>query len=87
MCDTVDSMRRSVGIREYEIIFGANETLHYEKKDGNYIFRTSDITQMASVLQQISDNDWALVDVSVRQSALEDIYVGLMLDKQGVEVV
>jgi len=85
VCDTVEAMRKSVGKREYEIIFSASGSLNYARKDGNYVFRTSDITLMASVLQKISDNHWALVDVSVRQSALEDIYVGLMLDKQDVE--
>ena len=34
--------------------------------------------EMASRLRQISDSGWALVDLSIRQSALEDIYVKLM---------
>lgn len=85
MCDTVESMRKSVGKREYEITFGANDNLDYERRDGNYIFRASDVKQIASVLQKISENNWALVDLSVRQSALEDIYVSLMLDKQLTE--
>ena len=33
---------------------------------------------MASLLQKISENNWALVDLSVKQSALEEMYVDIM---------
>jgi len=54
--------------------------LDYEKDGDNYVFRVADVGQIASVLRSISENNWALVDLSVRQSALEDMYVGLMSD-------
>jgi len=34
----------------------------------------------ASVLEDISENNWALVNLSVRESALEDIHVQLMTE-------
>jgi len=36
------------------------------------------VGKVASVLENISENNWALVNLSVRESALEDIYVKLM---------
>ena len=39
-----------------------------------------DAGQIASLLQNISDKNSALIDLSVRQSALEDMYVELMED-------
>jgi len=66
--------------REYEVTFKADEVLDYEIKEGNYVFRADDVGQIASLLKGISDNGWALVDLSIRQSALEDIYVKLMND-------
>lgn len=57
-----------------------NPGLGYEKDGDNYVFRAADVGQIASVLRSISENNWALVDLSVRQSALEDMYVGLMSD-------
>lgn len=80
VCDSMESIRDRLGSREYEITFNANEELGFERKDGNYAVRTSDVGQIASVLKSISDNGWALVDLSIRQSALEDIYVTLMND-------
>ena len=44
------------------------------------MFRAADVVGMASLLKNISDNNWALVDLSIRQSALEDMYVGLMME-------
>ena len=35
---------------------------------------------IASVLSDISENEWALVNLSVRESALEEIYVKLMTE-------
>ncbi len=86
VCDTVESMRESIGKREYEIVFGASEKLEYEKREDNYLFSASDVGQIASMLQRISENNWALIDLSVRQSALEDMYVSLMMEKERVEV-
>jgi ABC-2 type transport system ATP-binding protein len=78
VCDTMDSIRKSLGTREYEILFQSPEKLDYNMSDGNYVFRTSDIGDTASMLKAISDKNWVLVDMSIRQSALEDIYVKLM---------
>lgn len=78
VCDSMDSIRKSLGSREYEVIFRSGESLDYEHSDGNYIFRTSSIDEIASLLRNISENNWVLVDISIRQSALEDIYVKLM---------
>lgn len=80
VCDSMESIRDRLGSREYEITFNANEELGFERKEGNYAVRTADVGQIASVLKSISDNGWALVDLSIRQSALEDIYVTLMND-------
>lgn len=85
LCDTMESIRRSLGSREYEVVFKANADLDYEVEGDNYVFRAADVSQIASVLKTISENDWALVDLSVRQSALEDMYVGLMGDLTGPE--
>ena len=80
LCDTMESIRRSLGSREYEVVFKADTDLEYERDGDNYVFRVADVGQIASVLRSISENNWALVDLSVRQSALEDMYVGLMSD-------
>ncbi len=81
--DTVNSIREKLGKREYEITFRADVSLDYERQGGNYIFRTADIKQLALLLGQISDMSWTLVDLSVRQSALEEVYVKLMEDIDG----
>ncbi|MEW5720994.1 MAG: ABC transporter ATP-binding protein [Chloroflexota bacterium] len=78
VCDTMDAIRATLGNREYQVVFRTDEHLEYERKDGNYIFRTSDVGAMAEILSEISENDWALVDLSVQESALEEIYVRLM---------
>jgi ABC-2 type transport system ATP-binding protein len=83
ICDTIDAIRARLGEREFEIIFKADEDLDYERQGDNYVFRTSDVSQIASVLQSISEKNWALIDLSVRQSALEDMYVKLMDDDMG----
>jgi len=82
VCDTIEAMRERFGKREYEIIFKADEDLDYEKKENNYVFRASDVSLIASLLQKISENNWALVDLSVQQSALEEMYVDIMTEKQ-----
>ena len=78
VCDTIEAMRETFGKREYEIIFKADAELDYERKEDNYVFRAADVAQIASLLQKISENDWALVDLSVQQSALEEMYVDIM---------
>jgi ABC-2 type transport system ATP-binding protein len=83
ICDTIDSIRARLGKREYEVVFKADEALDYERQGDNYVFRTADIAQIASVLENISEKNWALIDLSVRQSALEDMYVKLMDDDTG----
>ena len=78
VCATMESVRKRFGKREYEVVFKADDDLDYERMDGNYVFRTTDVDRVASVLKDISENNRALVDLSVKQSALEDIYVKLM---------
>jgi len=78
VCDSMESIRERLGEREYEITFKTEEDLPYERKGDNYLFRSADVGEMASVLRRVSDSGWALVDLSIRQSALEDIYVKLM---------
>ncbi|MGB8645431.1 MAG: ABC transporter ATP-binding protein [Anaerolineae bacterium] len=78
ICDSMETIRRSLGSREYQIVFRADEPLEYTHRDGNYVFRTTDVPQMAHMLDQISAHNWALVDLSVEESALEEIYVKLM---------
>jgi len=78
VCDSMESIRKRLGSREYEITFNASEGLDYETRGDNYMVRTADVGQIASVLENIASNGWALIDISIRQSALEDIYVTLM---------
>jgi len=80
VCDTMESIRRRLGSREYKVVFKTDAPLDYERDGDNYVFRTSDVSQIASVLKNISEDNWALVDLSVQQSALEDMYVELMND-------
>ena len=81
ICDDMEAIRKSLGSREYEVIFKADDKLDYEQKGGNYVFRTTDVSEIASVLENISENNWALVNLSIRESALEDIYVKLMTEQ------
>jgi ABC-2 type transport system ATP-binding protein len=78
VCDSMASIRKSLGSREYQIVFKSDEGLDYEKVEGNYVFRSGEISDIAAMLKKISDSEWALIDLSIRQSALEDIYVKLM---------
>ncbi|MFO8101478.1 MAG: ABC transporter ATP-binding protein [Dehalococcoidia bacterium] len=78
ICDTIEAMREKFGTREYEVIFKSEEDLDYEKAEGNYVFRTADVSRIAGLLQMISEKNWALIDLSVRQSALEEMYVDIM---------
>jgi len=74
----MDAIRASLGQREFQVVFKAEERLDYEPHDGNYIFRTHEITAITAILGEISERGWALVDLSVHESALEEIYVKLM---------
>ncbi len=76
--DRMEAIRSSLGQREYQVIFKSERTLDFERQDGNYIFRSHDVKEMAQVLEMISTQGLALVDLSVKESALEEIYVRLM---------
>jgi ABC-2 type transport system ATP-binding protein len=78
VCDTMKDLVKRLGKREYQVVFRADQELEYERKDDNYTLKTADIAEIATVLKQISDRNWTLVDLSVQQSALEEIYVNLM---------
>jgi ABC-2 type transport system ATP-binding protein len=78
VCDSMEAIRTSLGRREYEVVFTSESRLDYERSDGNYVFRTTDVSEIAAMLESVSVNNWALVNLSVRESALEDIYVKLM---------
>jgi ABC-2 type transport system ATP-binding protein len=64
------------------VIFKTDEKLDYAKKEGNYLVTTPNIEEMAGILRKISDNNWALVDLAIKQSALEDIYLDIMSDEK-----
>lgn len=76
--DTMEAIRAGLGKREFQIVFRADETLEYERRDGNYVYRTHEIDAIAAMLEKISAQQWALIDLSVQESALEEIYVKLM---------
>ncbi len=78
VCDSMEAIRKSLGSRDYQIMFKTDQQLNYEHRDGNYVFRTTQVSEMARVLAEISEHNWALVDLSVEESALEEIYVKLM---------
>ena len=80
VCDTMEAIRQRLGRREYEVIFKSDEQLDYEQNNGNYVLRTDEVSEIAAMLEQISANEWALVNLSVTESALEDIYVKMMTD-------
>lgn len=80
VCDTMSELVKKLGKREYQVVFRADQELNYQKQEGNYTLKTADIAEIADVLRQISDRNWTLVDLSMRQSALEEIYVNLMTD-------
>jgi ABC-2 type transport system ATP-binding protein len=79
--DTMDVIRSKLGKREYQVVFQAGEKLDaYEYVHGSYIFRTGEVDAIARMLEAISVNGWTLTDLSMRESALEEIYVRLMTD-------
>jgi len=76
--DTMDAIRARLGQREYQVIFHADHKLDYEQVNGNYVFRTAEVDAIAGMLETVSANKWTLMDLSMRESALEEIYVKLM---------
>jgi ABC-2 type transport system ATP-binding protein len=80
VCDIMQELVKKLGKREYQVVFRTDQELNYEKQEDNYTLKTADIGEIAGVLRQISDRNWTLVDLSMRQSALEEIYVNLMTD-------
>jgi len=79
--DTMDAIRARLGKREYQIIFHTDQKLDYEMLNGHYIFRADDVDAIAQMLETVSANRWTLVDLSMRESALEEIYVKLMTNE------
>jgi ABC-2 type transport system ATP-binding protein len=76
--DPMDKIRQRLGEREYQVHFRAYEALDYRKEEGNYVYVTHKISEIASMLETISQKEWTLVNLSVKESALEDIYIKLM---------
>ena len=76
--DTMDTIRARLGKREYQVVFHSDQKLEYEHVNGNYVFRTAEVVDIATMLETVSANKWTLVDVSMKESALEEIYVKLM---------
>lgn len=79
--DTMDALRAKLGKREYQVVFHAEQKLDYEHVNGNYIFRTAEVDAIAGMLETVSANKWTLMDLSMRESALEEIYVKLMTNE------
>jgi ABC-2 type transport system ATP-binding protein len=79
--DTMDAIRARLGKREYQVVFHSDEKLDYEHIGGNYVFRTAEVDAIAGILETVSANGWTLVDLSMRESALEEIYVKLMTNE------
>lgn len=77
ICDTMDAIRATLGHREYEVLFHTTHPLDHPLVDGNYRVRTSDLNELSNLLHQISSEQWQLVNLSVHESALEEIYVKL----------
>src|SRR6185436_5021092 len=78
--DSMDAIRARLGKREYQVIFHADQKLDYEQLNGNYIFRAPEVDAIAGMLDTVSANRWTLMDLSMRESALEEIYVKLMMN-------
>jgi ABC-2 type transport system ATP-binding protein len=76
--DRMEAIRARLGKREYQVIFHSDQPLEYERLDGNYVYRTDQIAGITSMLETVSANKWGLVDLSMKESALEEIYVKLM---------
>ena len=76
--DNMAVIRSRLGKREYQILFHADQILDFERLNGHYIYRTGEVDAIARMLETVSANGWTLVDLSMRESALEEIYVKLM---------
>src|SRR5215510_4119164 len=76
--ESMDVIRSRLGRREYQILFHTDQKLEYERLNGNYVFRAGEVDAIARMLETVSANGWALMDLSMRESALEEIYVKLM---------
>jgi len=76
--DSMDIIRSRLGKREYQVLFHTDRKLDYEHVNGNYVFRTGEVDAIARMLETVSANGWTLMDLSMRESALEEIYVKLM---------
>ena len=76
--DRMDAIRARLGKREYQVIFRSDQALEYERLNGNYVFRTDQIEGITNMLEKVAANQWGLVDLSMKESALEEIYVKLM---------
>ncbi len=76
--DRMEAIRARLGKREYQIVFQADKVLDYERLDGNYVFRAAELDEIAGMLETISANKWPLLDLSMKESALEEIYVNMM---------
>ena len=76
--DNMDVIRSRLGKREYQILFHTDQKLDYERVNGNYIFRAAEVDAIVRMLETVSANGWTLMDLSMRESALEEIYVKLM---------
>lgn len=79
--DTMEAIRARLGKREYQVIFHSDDKLDYEVLNGNYIFRAAEVEKIAEMLETVSANKWTLMDLSMRESALEEIYVKLMTNE------
>ncbi|HEX8991403.1 MAG TPA: ABC transporter ATP-binding protein [Anaerolineales bacterium] len=76
--DRMDAIRARLGKREYQVVFQTDQPLAYERLNGSYVFRTAEVESIAAMLEAISTNQWTLVDLSMKESALEEIYVKMM---------
>jgi ABC-2 type transport system ATP-binding protein len=76
--DRMEAIRARLGKREYQVIFRSDEALDYERLDGNYVYRTDQIEGITGMLEKVAAKKWGLVDLSMKESALEEIYVKLM---------
>jgi ABC-2 type transport system ATP-binding protein len=76
--DRMDAIRTRLGRREYQVVFQTDQPLAYERMNGSYVFRTAEVEAIATMLEAISTNQWTLVDLSMKESALEEIYVKMM---------
>jgi ABC-2 type transport system ATP-binding protein len=76
--DSMQVIRSRLGKREYQVLFHTDQKLDYEHVNGHYIYRTGEVDAIARMLETVSANGWTLIDLSMRESALEEIYVKLM---------